>query len=461
MHRVVCSLLSAALLSVCALAQYQPNWKSIDSRPLPAWYDKAKFGIFLHWGVFSVPSFGGNQQGAEWYWDLLNDPNHPEFKEFQHRVYGDAWKYQDFAPHFKAEMFDPAQWADIFAKAGAKYVVLTSKHHEGWTNWPSSVAWNWNSVDSGPHRDLVGDLGQAVRAANLTFGLYHSLFEWYNPLYLADKAAGFSTTTYVDQVAWVQLKEIVNAYKPEVIWSDGDWEASDTYWKSTDFLAWLYNDSPVKDTVVTNDRWGSGDTCQHGGFYTCSDRYSPGKLQNHKWENCMTIDSTSWGWSRSTPLSLYLSVDELLYQLVSTVSCGGNLLMNVGPSADGQIPLVFQDRLTALGQWLSLNGEAIYETTPWRKQNDTATDQTWFTQNADQGAVYAITLFWPGSASATTFELHSPVATSATKVELLGYGSVEFTPLSPQGLSIQLPNKQDITDTRADHAYVFKLTGVQ
>lgn len=110
-----------------------------------------------------------------------------------------------------------------------------------------------------------------------------------------------------------------------MIWSDGEWEAPDTYWGSKEFLAWLYNDSPVKDTVVSNDRWGTNTLCKHGGFYTCQDRYNPGVLQPHKWENCFTIDGRSWGFRRNAPLSDYLTINKLLEQLVQTVSCGGSL----------------------------------------------------------------------------------------------------------------------------------------
>lgn len=385
-----------AVLTVCAFslvsAQYQPNWNSIDNRPLPPWYDDAKFGIFLHWGVFSVPSFG-----SEWFWWNWQGAKSQPYVDFMEKNYPPGFQYADFAPMFKAELYDPDQWADLFKAAGAKYIVLTSKHHEGWTNWPSSASWNWNAVDSGPHRDILGDLANSIRnRTDIKFGLYHSLFEWFNPLYLQDKASGFKTDDYVVDVALVELKEIINEYKPEVLWSDGDWEAPDSYWNSTGFLAWLYNDSPVKDSVVTNDRWGKGVSCHHGGYYTCSDRYNPGKLQNHKWENAMTVDRKSWGYRRDAVLDDYLNTTELLFQLVSTVSCGGNLLLNVGPTADGRIMPVFQERLTQMGGWLQVNGEAIYNTMPWHTQNDSAAQAVWYTESkTTPHIVYAIVLVWP------------------------------------------------------------------
>ncbi|MEQ2194115.1 hypothetical protein XENOCAPTIV_023555, partial [Xenoophorus captivus] len=225
------------------------------------------------------------------------------------------------------------------------YVVLTAKHHEGFTNWASPYSWNWNSVDTGPNRDLVGDLGDALR----------------------------------------------NRYRPEVIWSDGDWEAPDTYWNSTQFLTWLYNDSPVKvsafmtgklylartDTVVTNDRWGAGCACKHGGFYNCEDKYSPGQLPKHKWEKCTSVDTLSWGYRRNMKLKELMELPVIIDDLVSTVALGGNYLLNVGPTADGTIPTVFEERLRGVGAWLETNGEAIFATKPWRVQMENTTIPVW------------------------------------------------------------------------------------
>lgn len=160
-----------------------------------------------------------------------------------------------------------------------RYVVLTSKHHEGFTLFPSHRSFSWNAKEVGPKRDIVGELAQAVRKNDMKFGVYHSLYEWFNPIYLEDKENAFLTKEYPKIKLWPDLKQIVYDYEPSVIWSDGDWEALDVYWNSTDLLAWLYNDSPVKDEVVVNDRWGIGIPCHHGDFYNCADRYNPGKYR--------------------------------------------------------------------------------------------------------------------------------------------------------------------------------------
>jgi alpha-L-fucosidase len=190
------------------------------------------------------------------------------------------------------------------------------------------------------------------------------------------------------------MEELVNNYKPDIIWSDGDWEVSDTYWNSTDFLAWLYNESPVKDTVIVNDRWGAGTSCKHGGFFNCADRFNPDKLFVHKWENCFTIDHASWGYRRNAQLADYQTINELIDNVVSTIAKGGNVLINVGPSKEGIINPIFEDRLLELGHWLGVNGEAIYESVPWKVQNDPLNKNLFYTTAASKH-VYGILLVYP------------------------------------------------------------------
>jgi len=238
---------------------YEPNWESLDARPLPQWYDDAKVGIFLHWGVYSAISYG-----SEWFWTNWKNEKIPKYIEYMNQTQRPSFTYQDFAADFTCELFNATQWAEIFDKAGAQYVVLTSKHHEGYTMYPSSYSFSWNSMDVGPNRDLIDELSRAVRKKSLKFGIYYSLFEWFNRMYINDKLHGFFKQNYVTNKMWPELQEIIEKYNPEVIWSDGDWEAPIDYWKAKEFLAWLYNESPVSKTVVTNDRWGIGTTCKHG-----------------------------------------------------------------------------------------------------------------------------------------------------------------------------------------------------
>ncbi|CAB3234545.1 unnamed protein product [Arctia plantaginis] len=446
---------------------FRPEWSDLDTRELPEWYDKAKIGIFLHWGVFSVPSFG-----SEWFWSNWKASPNNSIVTFMVKNYPPGFTYQEFAPKFKAEFFEPDNWAELFAKAGAKYVVLTSKHHEGFTMFPSKRSFSWNSVDVGPKRDVVGELAIAVRNRDLKFGVYHSLYEWFNPIYLEDKKNNFKTQTYVDTKLWPDIKQLIEDYKPSVLWSDGDWEAHDVYWKATDLLAWLYNDSPVKDEIVVNDRWGINIPGHHGDFYNYADRFNPGKLLKHKWENAFTVDKKSWGYRRTMKLNEILTTDQLLNQVVSTVSCGGNALINVGPTPEGTISNIFQERLLTLGSWLSINGEAIYGSSPWHSQNDTLNEDVWYTCVKEQynsvhptatprrtdkiKAIYAIMLKWPALSILKVKDVTSLLHSGTYKVEMLGNKGdyLDWHIINGETV-IALPDKANVV---SGHAWTLKFT---
>ena len=359
------------IVSISSAQNYQPNWESIDSRPVPEWFENAKFGIFIHWGVYSVPAWapadadiGVYAKYAEWYWWRINEdsPAGKLFRAYHNNTYGEDFMYQDFANGFNARHFEPEKWADVFKRAGAKYVVLTSKHHEGFTLWPSEQSWNWNSVDVGPHRDLCGDLSKEVKDAGLHMGFYYSLYEWYNPLYHNN------LEKYVDNHMIPQMKDLVTRYEPDILWTDGEWDHPSEDWKSTEFLAWLYNESPVKDRVCVNDRWGKETRGVHGGYFTTEydmvhEQEGVGEV-TRPWEECRGI-GTSFGYNQVEDLDNYMSSDALVDMLVEKVAGGGNLLLDIGPTADGRIPVIQQQRLQDIGRWLDINGQAIYGTKKW------------------------------------------------------------------------------------------------
>ena len=200
---------------ILAEQKFEPNWESLDSRPTPAWFEDAKFGIFVHWGLYSVPAWGPTEdvgvyeKYAEWYWYSLMTPSresHGQFNRVHKDFFGDGTPYQQFVEGFRCEMFEPKDWADIFRNSGARYVVLTSKHHEGFTLWPSEHSWNWNAGDVGPTRDLAGELTDAVRDSGLRMGFYYSLYEWFNPLYHDDVDA------YVENHMLPQMYDLENRY---------------------------------------------------------------------------------------------------------------------------------------------------------------------------------------------------------------------------------------------------------
>ncbi|MGA2535233.1 MAG: alpha-L-fucosidase [Terracidiphilus sp.] len=362
-------------MNAAGAQSYQPTWDSIDKRPTPAWFTDAKFGIFIHWGVYSVPAYApvipGKLAYAEWYWHQMTEgrdnpkanPIETGTWAYHQKMYGADYEYKNFAPQFRAQLFDPDQWAATFADSGAKYVVLTSKHHEGFALWPSkeaSATWGrpWNAVEEGPHRDVLGDLSEAVRRKGLRMGYYYSLYEWYNPLWLTDKPR------YVRDHMFPQFKDLVTRYKPSILFTDGEWELPAKDWHSTEFIAWLFNESPVKDEIVINDRWGSDTRHKHGGYWTTE--YTPGMSgMDHVWEESRGM-GYSYGYNRAEQLQDYHTGRELVIMLTDIVSRGGNLLLDIGPAADGTIPVIMQDRLHQIGAWLKVNGDAIYGTRPWK-----------------------------------------------------------------------------------------------
>lgn len=448
-------ILPLVLIATALNAQkYQTNWESIDSRPVPAWFSDAKFGIFIHWGVFSVPAWGPTNAAvydkyAEWYWNkLMNEKSavHKNFVEFHEKTYGKDFKYQDFAADFKCEMFEPSDWARILKESGAKYVVLTSKHHEGFTLWPSKESWNWNAMDVGPHRDLAGDLITAVRAEGLRMGYYYSLYEWYNPLYRSD------VNKYVDEHMIPQMKDLVNTYKPDLVWTDGEWDHPSEVWKSTEFLAWLYNESPVKDQVVVNDRWGKETRSVHGGIYTTEyDLVHEGvmtKTLTHPWEECRGIGG-SFGYNRNENLESYSTSEQLVHILIDKVARGGNLLLNIGPTADGRIPVIQQQRLKDMGDWLRVNGDAIYGTTIWDKADAAKQPDVFYTKKGND--LYVICTKFPTK----------PVVVKGVKpaaVTLLGYTGKVSAKTSGGSLSIAPPAVTPATNP-CNYAWVFKVAG--
>jgi alpha-L-fucosidase len=448
--------------------QYQPDWKSLDSRPIPGWFANAKFGIFIHWGVYSVPAYRPVSSKmydtyAEWYQAKVMPEGSPGFP-FHVKNYGRNFTYRDFAPLFKAELFNADQWAGLFARSGARYVVLTSKHHDGFCMWATKNPYskNWNSFDIGPKRDLLGELSNAVRSKGMKMGIYYSLMEWESTprnhewsggtsgYYLPDSIIQkyrIPDPEYVNEHLLPQIKELVTKYQPSVIFSDGEWDKQDDYWKSKEFLAWLYNNAPNKDEVVVNDRWGRDTRGVHGGYFTSEYSSDTGKLgSSHAWEESRGMGQ-SYGFNRAENIDDYQTSDQLIHQLIEIVSKGGNLLLNIGPAADGTIPVIMQQRLVDIGNWLKVNGEAIYNTKAWMK-NPKGSKEPFVFYTKGGTDLYVICTRWP----AKKLQVHG---VKVSKVSLLGYtGKVNSTFIGGK-LIITPPVVSPASQLQ--HAWVFKL----
>lgn len=464
-------------------ATYEPSWESLDRRPTPAWYLDAKFGIFIHWGVYSVPSWGMPQQYSEWYWNRIADKK-PEngWWQFHRKVYGEGFEYKDFAPQFRAELYDADQWADLFLRSGAKYVVPTSKHHDGFALWPSAEAsrtWGrpWNAVETGPRRDVLGELAAATRRKGLKFGFYYSLYEWFNPIWLSDRAR------YVNDHMVPQFKDLISRYQPSIVFADGEWDMPSKDWRSEELLAWLYNETACRDEVVVNDRWGKECRHAHGGYFTTE--YAAGmKDASHPWEESRGMGH-SYGYNRAERIDDYKSARELILVLIDLVSRGGNLLLDIGPDGDGTIPVIMEQRLLEIGDWLRVNGEAIYGTrhagreAQWSEgkrpgqefgefmvkydlmsqvgrgsTNGLAVKQAFFTRKPD--ALYAITPGWPGE----TLELRRVRVPADAVVTLLGHG--DRLPLRVEKDTVWITTPRlDPDSAPCRYAYTFKLPGAE
>lgn len=337
-------------------------WDSLRSRPYPQWFRDAKLGVFIHWGVYSVPSYGGSESYAEWYLRGLQAGAQNRI-DFMKKNYGEDFEYEDFASLWKAELFDPNEWAEIFDKSGAKYIILVAKHHDGFCLWPSKFAPGWNSMDVGPKRDIVGELAEAVRARGIRFGLYYSLAEWNNPLHRWYTDPPDSISQYVEQHMIPQFKELVGTYKPDLLFTDGEWFNTAEQWHAQELISWYYN--LVGDDAIVNDRWGHGSDI---GYIT--PEYSSGGIETDRpWAEVRGL-GRSFGLNRNEKLSAYKTSTELIHLFARTVSHGGGLTINIGPAADGKIPLLQQERIEKLGEWIRMNEEAIYGSQKWLKPGE-------------------------------------------------------------------------------------------
>jgi len=466
-----------------AAPRYEARWESLDQRPTPEWFHDAKFGIFIHWGVYSVPAWGAPQSYAEWYWQRMSDRKPDNvWWQFHKANYGEEFAYQDFAAQFRCELFEPDHWADIFARSGARYIVPTSKHHDGYCLWPSKEAsrtWGrpWNSVEIGPQRDLLGDLKTAVEKRGIRFGFYYSLYEWFNPLWLTDRQR------YVQEHMIPQFKDVVTRYAPALIFSDGEWDMPSSDWHSEELLAWLFNESPCRDEVVINDRWGKESRHRHGGYYTTE--YGAGLADaSHPWEESRGMGH-SYGYNRAETIDDYKPAGEMILTLIDLVSRGGNFLLDIGPTGDGRIPTLMEQRLLEIGNWLRVNGEAIYGTRhagrdcQWTAgirpgqdygeykvdynlmaqigqapKGDLAVKMAFFTRKPD--ALYAITPGWPGD----RLVLRDVEISPATRVTLLGSDANLTYQFRDRTLTIHTPSLTP-DSAPSQHAFAFKITGAQ
>lgn len=469
------------------IPKYEANWESLSKYEEAAeWFKDAKFGIYAHWGVMSVPAYAN-----DWY---ARNMHIEGSNEFQHhlKTYGHPSKfgYHDFVPMFKAECFNPETWAELFKNSGAKFAGLVAEHHDGWSNWRSEIN-PWNAYDMGPNRDVYGDLSKAIKARNMKLvasfhiARNHQIFQdkpkqWlndtayfpYNPKMPTSSNDPILTKMYgnisKDKFCkdWYdQIKEVIDSYSPDLIYFDSQTQKIPESYKQ-EFAAYYFNDAVAKNKQVVF-------THKEGEFpkSVSLEDFEKGRMNIITKDFWLTDETISVGsWSYTDRLSLKPTA-EIIHLLIDVVSKNGALMLNVSPRSDGTIPKDQQDVLLEIGRWLKTNGEAIYGSRPWYIFGEGPTKQEKsgmflnkiiytpqdirFTTRGT--VIYACVLGWPGNnktitlTSFTKKKLRDNLP-KVSKVSILGCEEAIHFVQNDEGIHLVTPEKKVM-----DHAFVIKI----
>jgi alpha-L-fucosidase len=458
---------------------FGPSWDSLVKYTVPDWYLDGKFGIFIHWGVYSVPAFG-----SEWYPRNMYRAADPTFKHHV-ETFGPQNKfgYKDFIPLFKAEKFDPAHWADVFRRAGAKFVVPVAEHHDGFPMYDSALT-EWCAGKMGPKRDIVGDLARAVRGQGLTFGLStHRAEHWWffnggttfdsdvkDPRYAGLYGPAQPDKTQPDKAYldnWLaRTVELIDKYKPQLVWFDW-WIEQPVFQPYLQAMAAYYYNRGAE--------WGKGVAINYknASFPDKAavldiERGQLAEIRPFFWQTDTAISKNSWGYVSNQD---YKTAGSIVGDLIDIVSKNGALLLNIGPRPDGTIPEAEEKILLEIGAWLSVNGEAIYGTRPWKVFGEgptpvmdgafNDTKRAAFTSRdirftAKGGALYAIVMAWPeGEIPIKALARGSALFPGEIRaVSLLGSKDAVTWSRDAVGLKVRMPTRKP-----CEHAYVLKITG--
>lgn len=426
--------------------------ESFDERM--EWWRDAKFGMFIHWGPYAIPAgvYNGEEiEGiSEWIMERAEIP---------------VSEYEQFARDFNPTEYDADEWVQIAKDAGMKYIIITSKHHDGFGLWDSEVG-DYNAADYAKiEKDLLDQLKEAADRHDMKLGFYHSIMDWHHPDAQAPHYPDYNTSEksnpnfdqYVENYLKPQVRELVEEYDPAVMWFDGEWIPEWTHEHAVDMYVMLRQMDP--DLIINNrvdvGRKGMQGMNEEGGDFV-GDFGTPEQeilesTSDYDWEACMTMND-SWGYKEND--DNWKSSENLIHNLVDIAAKGGNYLLNVGPTAEGLIPQPSVERLRDMGDWMDVNGEAIYETE--RLENHFREGENIrYTKKKGESVYYGISLQEPEQV--VNFSYLQP--DEGSEVTLLGYGQPlnwEFD--DKKGLTIQIPedvkNNEDLNT-----AWVFKVTG--
>ncbi|MCF7669816.1 MAG: alpha-L-fucosidase [Verrucomicrobia bacterium] len=473
----------------CAGSSYTADWESLKKHnEAPDWFLDAKFGIYFHWGVYSVPAFGN-----EWY------PRNVYIEgssEYEHHIetYGPQTEfgYPDFVPMFKAEKFDAEEWAALFERAGARFAGPVAEHHDGFSMWASDQT-PWNAEEKGPKRDITGELEEAVRAHGMRFvttfhharnNLWKKGDNWTGhyeyvkkdfPSLLEDPENaimyGYMPRDEFLDMWKGKLLEVIDNYRPDLIWFDS-WldEIPDEY--RTSFLAYYFNKAEYwgKDVVVTFKQTDLPRAIGVEDF----EKGRADRLTDYAWLTDDTISRGSWCYTRDLTIK---PTEEVLHSFIDIVSKNGVLLLNISPKADGTIPENQKRVLLEIGEWLKVCGEAIYNTRPWevfgegptrigkggafiRWSGRYSSKDIRYTRSKDGKTLYAVILGWPeDDVELSAVNIGEAEAEAGARIEMLGYDEpLEFTVNDRDRPVISMP-ELDETERPCKFAYCLKLTG--
>jgi alpha-L-fucosidase len=475
---------------VACKGPFSATWPSLSRYSIPSWYEDAKFGLFIHWGVYSVPAFGN-----EWYPRRMYIEGTPEF-EHHIKTCGpqSRFGYKDFIPLFKAEKFDPARWARLFRRAGARFVMPVAEHHDGFAMYDTALS-KWSAARMGPKRDLIRDLANAVRKEGLIFGLSSHRAEhwWYYgggakfdsdvrrgkhaDFYGPAQPMGDSHSTLNDRKTlpmpneaflkdWLARScELVDKYRPKIVWFDWWIQhiAFDPYLRK--FAAYYYNRAAQwGETVAINYK---NDAFPEGTAVFDVERGQLSGIRPQLWQTDTAVSKNSWGYVHQQD---YKTASSLIGDLVDIVSKNGVLLLNIGPRPDGTIPKPEEELLCEIGDWLALNGEAIYGTRPWKVFGEGPTEivegtfndvkRTSFTAKdirftSKDKTLYAVALGWPQDGILhirTLARGGDAMPVKPAHVELLGAKGPLRWKWDRHALTVTLP-----AEWPCQHAFVLKI----
>ncbi|WP_286133394.1 alpha-L-fucosidase [Colwellia sp. UCD-KL20] len=485
---------SAKLAEIKAVANQGPfkaNWDSLTNYKIPDWYQDAKFGIFIHWGVYSVPAHNG-----EWYPRKMYQKSDEE-KTYHEENFGNQTEfgYKDFIPQFKAEKFNADEWLKIIKDSGAKYIVPVAEHHDGFSMYDNSYT-RWDSVEMGPKRDVIQELKDATDKTDIHFGLSsHRAENWwffdggrefpsdvqdeeFRDLYgpavnRKSSEEGLTPPSQEFMDDWLlRTVEIVDKYEPELIWFDW-WMASKPFHDHVkQFTSYYYNKGVSWENMPALNYKEHEDmrSFPPGSAVLDIERGGMTDIHPYFWQTDTSVSLSSWGYVTNHK---YRNANSLVDDLMDIISKNGSLLLNIGPKPDGTIPEPEIALLKEIGDWLAINGEAVYNTRPWvtygegetyvpdgknlnnaeKNRKDFNSSDIRFTQN--EGTLYATILAWPGDNAKITIRSITPknYADKIAKVELIGHkGELTFKQTA-KGLMINLP-----AGSPSKHAQVLKIT---